>query len=304
VVAAVSAALQRIHEQKETKIVGLVRTNRSLFSASSPITNHYPLSHLSPNPPKDGFAVANNRSLITDNRVNAPRAFTLIELLVVIIMIAILAGLLFPALIGTQNQAKKVQAKNDVTQIVSAVNAFYTEYGKYPVDSTASGYVPADTYYGSGTAPTGITVSYTNDKLIDVLRNNTSSTSTANGGGNLVTTLNPRGIVFIALPSVRNQSQPKSGIATLTVTVNGISIPIGSFVDPYGTPYSVAIDGSYDNQISNPYGAPATGGAGTNPLFQGAIAWSFGSDQKLGTNGDKIYRTSGGAQSDDVISWQ
>ncbi len=248
--------------------------------------------------------MANNRSLITDNRVNAQRAFTLIELLVVIIMIGILAGLLFPALIGAQNQAKKVQAKNDLTQIVSAVNAFYTEYGKYPVDSTANNYNPADTYYGSGTAPSGITVTYTNDKLINVLRNNTSSTSNANGGGNLVTTLNPRGIVFISLPSVKNQSQPKSGIATLTVTVNGISIPIGSFVDPWGTPYSVAIDGGYDNQISNPYGAPATGGAGSNPLWLGAIGWSFGNDQKLGTNGDNVYRTSGGAQSDDVISWQ
>jgi prepilin-type N-terminal cleavage/methylation domain-containing protein len=271
-----SAALRRIHEQKETKktkIVGLVDL-----------------------PP-----IHDSRFTIHQRARNA---FTLIELLVVIIMIAILAGLLFPALIGAQNQAKKVQAKNDLTQIVSAVNAYYTEYGKYPVDSTAGGYVPADTYYGSGTAPSGITVSYTNDKLIDVLRNNTSSSSSANGGGNLVTTLNPRGIAFISLPSVKNQSQPKSGIATLTVTVNGISIPIGSFVDPYGTPYNVAIDGGYDNQISNPYGVPATGGAGSNPLFLGAIGWSLGSDQKLGTNGDKIYRTSGGAQSDDVISWQ
>lgn len=216
---------------------------------------------------------------------------------------------LFPAFRGVQKQAKNAQAKNDLTQIVTAVNAFYTEYGKYPVDSTAGGYVPADTYYGSGTAPSGIGVTYTNDKLIDVLRNNTLSTSTAIGGGNLVSTLNPRGIAFVTLPSVKNQTQPKSGIATQTVTVNGISIPIGSFVDPYGTPYNVAIDGSYDNQISNPYGAPATGGAGSNPLFQGAIAWSFGSDLKPGSvppaNGDNVYKNpTTGAQSDDVISWQ
>ncbi len=254
--------------------------------------------------PSSSAFFPDNGSLITDNRVNAQRAFTLIELLIVIIMIAILAGLLYPAINGAQNQAKKMQAKNDVTQIVSAVNAYYTEYGKYPIDSTATGYVPADTFYGSGTAPSGITTTYTNDKLIDVLRNNTSSTSTANGGGNLVPTLNPRGIVFINLPSVKNQTQPRAGIATKTVTVNGVSITIGSFVDPWGMPYNVAIDGNYDNQISNPYGAPGTGGAGSNPLFLGASAWSFGSDQKLGTNGDNIYRSSSGAQSDDVISWQ
>ena len=54
-------------------------------------------------------------------------AFTLIELLVVITIIVILMGLLFPAFRGVQDQAKKTQAKNDLMQIVTAVNAYYTE---------------------------------------------------------------------------------------------------------------------------------------------------------------------------------
>jgi len=54
--------------------------------------------------------------------------FTLIELLVVITVIAILMALLFPAFKGVQDQAKRTQAKNDVTQIATAVNAYYTEY--------------------------------------------------------------------------------------------------------------------------------------------------------------------------------
>src|SRR6476619_44481 len=61
------------------------------------------------------------------------RAFTLIELLVVIAIIAILIGLLFPAFRAVQDQAKRTQAKNDLTQIVNAVNAYYTDYGKYPL---------------------------------------------------------------------------------------------------------------------------------------------------------------------------
>src|SRR3989440_7982230 len=73
------------------------------------------------------------------------RAFTLIELLVVIAIIAILIGLLFPAFKAVQNQARQTQAKNDLTQIVNAVNAFYTDYGKYPI--AASG---ADVIYGPG----------------------------------------------------------------------------------------------------------------------------------------------------------
>src|SRR4030095_8619261 len=60
-------------------------------------------------------------------------AFTLIELLVVIAIIAMLIGLLFPAFRAVQDQAKRTQAKNDLTQIVTAVNAYYTEYGKYPL---------------------------------------------------------------------------------------------------------------------------------------------------------------------------
>src|SRR5438067_4241401 len=66
------------------------------------------------------------------------RAFTLIELLVVIAIIAILIGLLFPAFKGVQNQARQTQAKNDLTQIVNAVNPLYTDYGKYPVSLTGS----------------------------------------------------------------------------------------------------------------------------------------------------------------------
>src|SRR3954447_21606630 len=64
--------------------------------------------------------------------------FTLLELLVVIAIIVVLAGLLFPAVQSVLERAKKVQAKNDLTQIVTAVNAFYTEYGRYPLPSSVT----------------------------------------------------------------------------------------------------------------------------------------------------------------------
>ena len=77
-------------------------------------------------------------------RRNPPAAFTLIELLVVIAIIAILVGLLFPAFRAVQNQARSTQAKNDLTQVVNAVTAFYTDYGQYPL-------VTADSIYGAST---------------------------------------------------------------------------------------------------------------------------------------------------------
>jgi len=193
-------------------------------------------------------------------------AFTLIELLVVIAIIAILIGLLFPAFRAVQNQAKQTQAKNDLTQIVNAVNAFYTDYGKYPL-------VIADTTYG----PAGAA----NNPLFSVLRAQDP-------------TNNPRQIVFINPPYVKTPANPRSGIATQATTINGISVAINDYVDPWGTPYNVAIDGGYDNQLTNPY--TANTGAGPSPLAIGVIAWSWGRDQVQGTTN---FSTS-----DDVISWQ
>jgi prepilin-type N-terminal cleavage/methylation domain-containing protein len=205
-------------------------------------------------------------------------AFTLIELLVVIAIIAILIGLLFPAFRAVQDQAKRTQAKNDLTQIVTAVNAYYTEYGKYPL-------VTADTIYGSAGNP--------NNLLFNELRATAAATQ------------NPRQIVFISPPAVKDPTNPRSGIATQITTINGISVAIGDLVDPWGTPYRIAIDGSYDNSLANPYGDPTTGGAGPNPINQGVVAWSFGKDQTLGTNGNNVYKNpTTGVQSDDVISWQ
>jgi prepilin-type N-terminal cleavage/methylation domain-containing protein len=198
-------------------------------------------------------------------RRNPPAAFTLIELLVVIAIIAILVGLLFPAFKAVQNQARSTQAKNDLTQIVNAVNAFYTDYGKYPL-------VTADTTYGPGGTA--------NNLLFSVLR----GTDTIN---------NPRQIVFINPPYVKTPANPRSGIATQVTTINSISVAIGDYVDPWGTPYKVAIDGGYDNQLTNPYTADT--GAGPSSLINGVIAWSLGPDQIQGTTF---------TASDDVISWQ
>ena len=55
--------------------------------------------------------------------------FTLIEITVVILIIVILMGFIFTAGQNVLDRSRKVQAKNDETQIVTAVNAYYTEYG-------------------------------------------------------------------------------------------------------------------------------------------------------------------------------
>ncbi|PYL64801.1 MAG: hypothetical protein DMF25_05770 [Verrucomicrobia bacterium] len=193
-------------------------------------------------------------------------AFTLVELLVVIGIIAILMGLLFAGGRAVQQQAKRTQAKNDLAQIVTAVNAFYTEYGKYPL-------VTADTIYGTGGTSSA--------DLFYALR-------AVALGANASNAINPRQIVFkivfISPPYVKDPGTPVSGIGTVTGA--------RQYYDPWGMPYAIEVDGNYNNQIDiNPY----TANAGPSPLQAGVIAWSLGSDHLKGSDL---------AASDDVISWQ
>ena len=212
-------------------------------------------------------------------------AFTLIELLVVMTLIAILVGIGVPTFTSVMESARKTQAKNEEQQIVAAVNAYYTDYGKYPLPAGAA----ADTTYGSGGTANG--------ELFYTLR------AVAGGTMNLANAANPRAIVFIQPPVSKDQTTPRSGIQTASSV----------WYDPWGSPYNVEIDGDYNNQITtNPY----TDQPGGQPLNNGVIVWSFGKNGAKGggpaaalpppapaftAEGGTLNNFSG---SGDVISWQ
>ena len=64
--------------------------------------------------------------------MRSSRAITLLEVVVAVAVLGILISLLFPSTGRGISSGKKVQAKNDVTQIATAVTAFETEYGRLP----------------------------------------------------------------------------------------------------------------------------------------------------------------------------
>jgi prepilin-type N-terminal cleavage/methylation domain-containing protein len=209
-------------------------------------------------------------------RKNPPAAFTLIELLVVIGLIGILVGLTVPSLFYIYERARKTQAKNDLTQTITAVNAFYTDYGRYPLPSGTT----TDYIYG----PAGPN---TNDALFNELRAcNAANPAILDCSANA--TLNTRLIVYLS-PRVLGTTPARSGIGSN-----------GQYYDPWQTAYNVEIDGNYNNQITNSYPITDTG-AGTNLLPFGVIGWSWGKDQTPGTKSPASPNYSG---SDDVISWQ
>ncbi len=148
-------------------------------------------------------------------RVSGRRAlasFTLVELLVVISIIALLAGLLFPAAAAAQKAAKKAQTAVLLQGIKMGVAAYQNEYGRLPQPDPD---ISEDTQYKSDS---------------DDFKNIIAALMGSNAAD-----INPRQVSFVDL-----QSKDFRG-----------SDPAQEVVDGFKNPIYMVLNYNYDNEIDS-----------------------------------------------------
>ena len=218
------------------------------------------------------------------------RAFTLIEILTVVAIISVLMTLLLPAIHAVQESARRAQAGNTGKQIVTAVNAYHTDYGKFPdLGSAPQPGGNPDILVGEPAASAVLN----NVALFDVLR-------ALDRGANASHAQNPKRTIYFSEKTVSNPDSPKGGFLD-RISAGGNPALLGCLFDPWGRQYNIIIDTNYDNtiQVDQQYtdfaGAPP---AGQRPQFSVGV-FSLGKDGLLGTRGNNVLR-----DSDDVASWK
>ena len=166
------------------------------------------------------------------------RYFTLVELLTVIAVIAILAGIAIPVVVGMQSKGKETAARADMSAIKLALTQFKADYSIFPVTG-ASG----DTLYHAGFSSPNTT---NGDQDIDTLISHLTLIQPKPGTNNVpqdyTSTLNKKKRKYLDAPAKPVEALFKVGDDNPKVGFMKL--------DPWGRRYNIALDTNYDKKIS------------------------------------------------------
>ena len=267
--------------------------------------------------------------------------FTLVELLTVIAIIAILAAMLLPVLSRVKLSAYKTQAKIQVNDIATAIQAYDSAYGRFPVSTNAQQMASSFSAGGGDITYCGV---YTNAGGTN-WPNSTTPTAAAYD-------TNPSEVIAI-LMDYTNFPNPSYGSSTVNVNYqlnpqktqflnaklsgwdpnqSGLPVPgVGNdlvYRDPWGNPYLISMDLNYDGQcqdafygysavsqkqvgsqtgyngLVNPTGTPNS----NNFRFHGTVmVWSmgpYGPGTPSASSFDPAQSSTAGINKNHILSWQ
>jgi prepilin-type N-terminal cleavage/methylation domain-containing protein len=243
-------------------------------------------------------AYLKNMKIILPSTRRHRAGFTLVELLVVIAIIGILAALLLPVIISVKVHALKVKAKTEAQAIATAITAYDSAYGRFPVSSAAQSAAGTGdyTYGGSVLANASFPALNTsaNSEVIAILMDITNYPGTSTPTINTNFVKNPRQTIFLNAKMSGDTSS--SGVGTDLV-----------YRDPWGNPYVISMDLNYDEVTEDAFysGTPGSVGGlikqadGNYAVRDKVMVWSAGPDGKI----DATSPGNVGANKDNVTSW-
>lgn len=235
------------------------------------------------------------------------RALTLIELLLVVFIVGILAAMLLPVNPRHGQPVNIMKARTEMADLVTAIEAYDSEYHHLPLADSRTN---EDVTCGislidiqSLKKVDSARLIATNSDLIIILMD-------FDLGVNAGHKWNPKAIKFLNAKMVEDTNS------------SGVSIIDHQYRDPWGNPYIISMDSTYDGQcgdflycqqivsqfssnsqigLNGLFNPVETNGNGNHFYFHGKVmVWSAGPDKKF----DQQTPAHTGANKDNVLSWQ